>query len=355
MQKPNIAMPSGGDEFRWQAVLHRKSQPMDAFVYGVVTTGVFCVPQCPSRRPRRENVRFFPSWREALAAGFRPCRRCRPMEEAAPPAFLPACEALAEEGVTVAEAARRAGCTEAALRKQFQTELGIGPREYQRSLRLNGWKHALQDATGPLDAAFAAGFGSARGLYEGVASKLGMTPSRYAKGGKGMRLDYETGEHALGTVLVAGTPKGVSFVALGDDTARMLRELQHDYPHAELAPLQGPARWLSGVLRALDHPESACEVPLEIQATAFQARVWKALREIPPGETRTYSGLAAALGQPSATRAVARACATNRVSVLIPCHRVVGVSGDLTGYRWGKERKAALLENERRHAAFTLR
>jgi AraC family transcriptional regulator of adaptative response/methylated-DNA-[protein]-cysteine methyltransferase len=170
-----------------------------------------------------------------------------------------------------------------------------------------------------------------------------------------MRLDYEIGTHTLGQVMVAGTPQGVSFVALGEDTQHLLRELRHDYPNAELAPLDGPARWLPEVLRALDHPTCAAEIPLEIQATAFQARVWKALREIPAGETRTYSGLAAVLGQPSATRAVARACATNRVSVLIPCHRVVGATGDLTGYRWGKERKAALLESERQHAAFTLR
>jgi AraC family transcriptional regulator of adaptative response/methylated-DNA-[protein]-cysteine methyltransferase len=343
------------DERRWQAVLHRDNQPMDAFVYAVVTTGIFCVPQCPSRRPRRENVRFFSGWQQALQAGFRPCLRCRPAETGASAELILACEALAEEGATVAGAARRAGCTEAALRKRFQTELGISPRDFQQSVRLNGWKRALPDASGPLDAAFAAGFGSARGLYEGIGARLGMTPARYARGGKGMRLEYEMGTHALGNVLVAGTSEGVSFVALGEDTAHLLRELRHDYPNAELAPLDGPARWLPGVLRALAHPECAAEVPLEIQATAFQARVWKALREIPAGETRTYSGLAAALGNPSATRAVARACATNRVSVLIPCHRVVGASGDLTGYRWGKERKAALLESERQHAAFTLR
>lgn len=343
------------DEIRWQAVLHRNNQPMDAFVYAVVTTGVFCVPQCPSRRPRRQNVRFFSGWQEALKAGFRPCLRCRPAASKGSTELLLACEALAEEGMTVADAARRANCTEAALRKRFQAELGISPREFQQSLRLNGWKRALPEASGPLDAAFAAGFGSARGLYEGIGARLGMTPARYARGGKGMRLDYEIGTHPLGNVLVAGTPQGVSFVALGEDTQHLLQELRHDYPQAELAPLEGPARWLPGVLRAMDYPECAAEVPLEIQATAFQARVWKALREIPAGKTRTYSGLAAELGEPSATRAVARACATNRVSVLIPCHRVVGATGDLTGYRWGKERKAALLESERQHVALTLR
>lgn len=167
-----------------------------------------------------------------------------------------------------------------------------------------------------------------------------------------MRIEFEVGDHVLGKVFVAGTAQGVSFLALGDDVQEMVRELKHDYPGAEVAEWKGPSeRWLPAVLQAIAEPDRATEVPLDVKGTEFQSRVWKALQEIPPGETRTYSGLAADLGNPKATRAVARACATNRVSVLIPCHRVVGVSGDLTGYRWGKERKAALLASEREYAA----
>jgi AraC family transcriptional regulator of adaptative response/methylated-DNA-[protein]-cysteine methyltransferase len=337
----------------WQAILNRERQLKDAFVYGVVTTGVFCVPECGSRKPKRENVEFFENWRDALKAGFRPCRRCQPEKPGMSPILLAACEALAEEGATVTHAAKSAGCTEAALRRIFRETLGIAPRDFVQSLRLNGWKREVMEMDDPLDAAFAAGYGSARGLYENAAVKLGMTPARYAKGGEGMQLEYETGEHSLGTVLVAGTPRGVSFVGLGTDAAELLRELRHDYPKAELKALPTGSRWISAVLRALEQPDSAAEVPLDIQATAFQARVWKALRAIPAGETRTYSGLAKELGEPTAARAVARACASNRVSILIPCHRVVGVSGDLTGYRWGKERKATLLANERKKADFS--
>ncbi|MCC7340810.1 MAG: methylated-DNA--[protein]-cysteine S-methyltransferase [Bryobacterales bacterium] len=171
-----------------------------------------------------------------------------------------------------------------------------------------------------------------------------------------MHIEYEVGDHKLGKVLVAGTERGVSFLALGDDVQALVNELKHDYPNAAIEPWRGPrGRWLTASLQALAHPELGPGVPLDVRGTAFQSRVWKALQEIPPGETRTYSGLAAALGNPKSTRAVARACATNRVSVLIPCHRVLGVSGNLTGYRWGRERKAALLADEREYAALHLR
>lgn len=338
---------------RWKALSSRQSNPIDAFVYAVVTTGVFCLPQCASRRPRPENVRFFDDWRSAARAGYRPCKRCKPAGSGSTASLLTrACEHLAQEAAVVSEAAGELGLSEAALRRLFQSQLGVTPRAYQKSARLNQWKREIHAADGPLDAAFAAGYGSSRALYENSTERLGMTPGSYAKGGRGMKLEYEVAPHDLGAVFVAGTEKGVSFVALGTDTEAMLAELRHDYPEAELLLRAGSqTRWAPAVLKALSHPELGPGIPLDVQATAFQARVWKALQEIPPGETRTYSGLAAELGNPAATRAVARACATNRVSILIPCHRVVGVSGDLTGYRWGKERKAALLDAERRWAA----
>lgn len=339
------------EDARWQAVQNRSDAAMDAFRYAVVTTGVFCRPECPSRRPLRENVRFFDTWKDAFCAGFRPCKRCNPAEgDAEVQTVLRICEGLQAEGSTLAALAESEGIGESAARRLFLHHLGITPRAYQQSIRLNRWKEVIPSADGSLDAAFAAGIGSARGLYENASERLGMTPARFAKGGKGMNMRYETEEHELGTVLAAGTEKGVSFVALGTDVDEMLSELKKDYPQATLQRREDQ-RWMPAVIRALDHPECSEAIPLDVQATAFQARVWNALKAIPAGETRTYSGLAAALGNPSATRAVARACATNRVSILIPCHRVVGASGSLTGYRWGTERKAALLERERLAAA----
>lgn len=272
----------------------------------------------------------------------------RQPREKLPPEILRACEALANNGGSVADAALAAGISERSLRRAFRELLGVSPLQFQHSARLNRAKASLREEQGTLDALYAAGYGSVRGLYEAGPERLGMTPAAYARKGKGLILEVETAPHDLGLLLIAGTERGVSFVALGDpeDEEAMLAELRHDYPLAEIRRAEAP-RWIAAVLHAMDAPDTALQVPLDIYATAFQAKVWEALRRIPAGETRSYSGLAADLGQPEATRAVARACATNRVSVLIPCHRVLGLSGSLTGYRWGKHRKEALLATER--------
>lgn len=261
--------------------------------------------------------------------------------------MLRACELLAREDMRVSDAAEIVGFSEREFRRTFREMMGTSPLLFQQSARLNRAKEALREERGTLEAIYAAGYGSVRGLYEAGTQRLGMTPASYARKGKGLLLEVETAEHALGLLLIAGTPRGVSFVALGDsdEEEAMLGELRHDYPLAEICRAESP-RWIEAVLRAMEAPDAALDVPLDVYATAFQAKVWEALRRIPVGETRSYSGLAGELGQPEATRAVARACATNRVSVLIPCHRVVGVSGSLTGYRWGKHRKEALLATE---------
>ena len=263
--------------------------------------------------------------------------------------ILRACELLAHADVRVAAAAEQVGLNEREFRRIFRELVGTSPLLFQQSARLNRAKEALREVEGTLDAVFAAGYGSVRGLYEAGTQRLGMTPASYARKGKGLVLEVEIAEHELGLLLIAGTPRGVSFVALGDrnEEETLMRELRHDYPLAETCRAETP-RWIDAVLHAMDAPGVALDVPLDVYATAFQAKVWEALRRIPVGETRSYSGLAGELGQPEATRAVARACATNRVSVLIPCHRVVGVSGSLTGYRWGKHRKEALLAAERK-------
>ncbi len=263
-----------------------------------------------------------------------------------PTAVLLACELLSDSALTVAEVASRAGIAERELRKSFREHLGVSPRQFQQSARLNRAKEELRSAPNTLDAVFAAGYGSVRGLYEAGPDRMGMTPAVFARKGKGLTLGVEAAEHALGLLLVAGTERGVSFVGLGECRNALEAELRSDYPLASiLSP--GPSRWMSAVVAALDNPQTASEVPLDVYATAFQARVWGALRQIPAGQTRTYSGLAANLGDAQATRAVARACATNSAAILIPCHRVVGKGGSLTGYRWGLQRKQHLLDAEK--------
>lgn len=266
--------------------------------------------------------------------------------ESLPEELLRICEKLAEGTTPIAEVAASAGITDRELRRRFRQSLGVSPRQFQQSARLNRAKTELRGVQGTLDAVFAAGYGSVRGLYEAGSDRLGMTPASFARKGKGLTLNVETTSHPLGLLLVAGTERGVSFVALGDARERLLDELRRDYPLASISEATEP-RWMASVEEALRSPAAACELPLDIFATAFQAKVWDALRRIPPGHTRSYSGLASSLGQPSATRAVARACATNPVAILIPCHRVVGVTGALTGYRWGIARKEELLRLER--------
>ncbi|MCW5964798.1 MAG: methylated-DNA--[protein]-cysteine S-methyltransferase [Bryobacterales bacterium] len=263
-----------------------------------------------------------------------------------PPVLIRACEALDARSASVAEAAAFAGTTERKLRQAFREHLGVSPRQFQQSARLNRAKVELRTAPNTLDALFAAGYGSVRGLYEAGPGRLGMTPATFARQGNGLTLFIETASHALGLVLVAGTERGVSFVGIGESLDSLEAELHRDYPRAAVKPAVAP-RWITGVLNALDAPAIASEIPLDVYATAFQARVWEALCQIPIGETRTYTGLAAELGKPSASRAVARACATNSAAILIPCHRVIGASGSLTGYRWGLARKEALLRTER--------
>ncbi|MCU0226142.1 MAG: methylated-DNA--[protein]-cysteine S-methyltransferase [Bryobacterales bacterium] len=241
------------------------------------------------------------------------------------------------------------GVAERELRKAFRQHLGVTPRQFQQSARLNRAKEALRGSSNTLDALYAAGYGSVRGLYEAGPARMGMTPGVFARKGKGLTLGVEIAQHALGLLVVAGTERGVSFVGVGECRESLEAELRRDYGLATIVS-PGPPRWIAAVLAALENPHNAHTVPLDVYATAFQARVWEALQRIPPGETRTYSGLATALGDAKATRAVARACATNCAAILIPCHRVVGADGSLTGYRWGLDRKRRLLESERNAA-----
>jgi AraC family transcriptional regulator of adaptative response/methylated-DNA-[protein]-cysteine methyltransferase len=340
----------------WQAVAERRRAADGAFVYAVKTTGIYCRPSCPSRRPRRERVEFFPLPEAAEQAGYRACQRCRPK---AAPAAEPALDrvraacraidaALAEEAPAPSlEALGQAvGASPFHLQRSFKKLLGISPREYADAKRLARVKSMLRDGNGVADAVYGAGYGSASRLYERADTQLGMTPATYARRGRGARIAYATAPCSFGRVLVASTERGICAVLLGAHDAELEAALRAEYAEAELVPGEG-GPWFDVVLKQLagEAPERA--LPLDVRATAFQWRVWQALQAIPRGETRTYAELAAELGIPKAARAVGRACGSNRVAVIIPCHRVVREGGALGGYRWGIERKEKLLAAER--------
>jgi AraC family transcriptional regulator of adaptative response/methylated-DNA-[protein]-cysteine methyltransferase len=344
-------------ESLWQAVAERRRGADGAFVYAVKTTGIYCRPSCPSRRPQRDRVEFFPIPEAAERAGYRACRRCHPDEAAtSEPAVArvrAACraidEALAAEAPTpgLEELGERVGASPFHLQRSFKKLLGISPREYADAKRLGRVKSMLREGNGVADALYGAGYGSASRLYERADTQLGMTPATYAKGGKGAQIAFTTGACRFGRVLVGATARGVCAVSLGDDDASLEAALRHEYPAAELVPgARGP--WFDEVLRRLDGEAATAALPLDLRATAFQWRVWQALQAIPPGETRSYREIAAAIGMPKAVRAVGRACGANRVAVVIPCHRVVRGDGAAGGYKWGVARKEKLLAAERR-------
>jgi AraC family transcriptional regulator of adaptative response/methylated-DNA-[protein]-cysteine methyltransferase len=345
------------DESAWKAVLARDERSDGRFVYAVTSTGVYCRPSCPSRRPRPDGVRFFATAEKAERAGFRPCRRCRPRE--APAAVLlvrRACEILDSRfaegpfGPTRLEAlARAVGASPFHLQRTFKRVTGISPREYAAGRRAARFRARLAAGDPIASATYEAGFGSPSRAYERASDELGMTPASYRRGGPGVAIRYATARCSLGRLLVAATARGVAAVALGDDDATLVAGLVREYPRAEVAraPDGDLARWLEALLAHLDGVRPLESLPLDVRATAFQRRVWSELRRIPSGEVRSYGEVAAAIGRPEAARAVAGACAGNPVALAVPCHRVVRSDGGLGGYRWGSERKRALLELER--------
>ncbi|MFZ0744399.1 MAG: methylated-DNA--[protein]-cysteine S-methyltransferase [Terracidiphilus sp.] len=333
-------------EKAWQQVLNR--DPSAAFFYAVTTTGVFCRPGCSSRRPRQENVRFFQTPEAARAAGFHPCKRCRPDAVQGNPlhkvrAYL---EGHFDRAVPLAELGRVAGLSPFTVQRLFKRGLGVSPLQYQRALRAGSLRGALKQGGNVTNAIYEAGFGSSSRAYEGA--QLGMTPARFAQGGRGERIGWACARSIFGWVVVGATARGLCWLALGSTQAEAEASLREEFPAAELHHDPSLKRLVDAALDvARGQTKSESQLTLDLRGTAFQLRVWQALRSIPRGETRSYSQLARELGDPKSTRAVARACATNRVAVVVPCHRVVGASGSLTGYRWGVDRKRQLLEAER--------
>lgn len=323
------------------------------FVYAVTTTGIYCRPTCKSRRPLERNVRFFSAAAAARAAGFRACKRCRPDDASGTraPAWLErVCRLLeaADEAPTLDELAAQVGVSRAHLQRTFTREIGISPHRFAVTLRERRLRSALRGGASVSSATYDSGFGSSSRVYESAAATFGMTPARYRRGADGLTLTYGIVASALGPVLVAATDRGIAHVALGDDEAALEAGLRASFPKARLERADDRVESAtSALVRYLAQDGPWPRLPLDVRATAFQARVWEALTHLAPGTTTTYGELARALGDPRATRAVARACAGNPVALLIPCHRVIAKNGDARGYRWGVERKNRLLELER--------
>jgi AraC family transcriptional regulator of adaptative response/methylated-DNA-[protein]-cysteine methyltransferase len=341
---------------RWEAVLRRDRSADGAFVYAVATTGVYCRPSCPARRPRRENVAFFETCEAARAAGFRACRRCRPdaVNEAHPHAALveAACRRIeaAEDIPSLRELADDAGLSPYHFHRIFKSITGLTPKAYADAHRANRLRDTLSAGKASVTAAiYDAGYGSNSRFYERSGEILGMTASAYRNGGRDAEIRFAVGECSLGSILVARSARGVCALSLGDDPDALVRALQDRFPKAELVGGDSEFEALVGqVVGLVDNPAAGLGLPLDMRGTAFQQRVWTALLAIPPGQTVSYAELARRIGMPQAARAVARACASNAIAVAIPCHRVIRQDGSVSGYRWGAERKRALLEREAR-------
>ena len=336
---------------RWRSVQTRDARADGAFVYAVRTTGIYCRPSCPSRRPKRESVEFFAAPAAAEHAGYRACRRCAPQrQDRRHAAALAACryiDAHCDERLTLKMLGERVGLSAFHLQRVFKKIVGVSPREYQETRRIARFKTHVGKGAAIADATLDSGFGSSSRLYE-KSAQLGMTPARYREKGAGMDIAFTTFRSALGTVLVAATGQGVCAVSLGANAAELAATLHGEFSAASVRRDDAGLRsYTSAIASYLAGAERKFSLPLDVRATAFQRKVWKLLQAIPYGTTQTYSDIARRAGRPTAVRAVARAIATNPVALLIPCHRAIRKSGELAGYRWGIERKAALLARER--------
>lgn len=342
----------------WNAVLSRDASRDGSFVFAVRSTGIYCRPSCPARRPRRENVRFFKLPEAAEQAGFRACRRCHPRRARTSDPQIDlvrhVCHLIDEhdeEPLTLQTLSAETKVSPHHLQRTFKEVMGITPRQYKENRRLTRFKANVKEGASVTEAMYEAGFGSSRSLYEKSSSQMGMTPATYGRGGRGMRIVYTIAGCSLGRLLVAATERGVCSVALGDSDAELAAGLFAEYPNASIDSRDSSISaslnlWLNDVLNGLNGQSARIDLPLDIQATAFQWRVWEELRRIPFGKTRSYQEIANAIGKPKAVRAVASACASNHAALVIPCHRVIHEDKSLGGYRWGIERKKKLLARE---------
>lgn len=349
-------MVGSGLDLRWKALASRDHAADGTFVYGVTSTRVYCRPSCPSRRPRADRVKFFDTTNEARQAGFRACKRCRPDTVGLVQPGVDAVRRVsaylathADETVTLAHLARVASMSPHHLQRRFKSIVGLSPREYQAAMRADRLRASLRGGRDVTSAIYEAGYGSPSRVYESAPTGKGMSPSNYRRHGAGMRIGYSIMPSPIGRVLVAATEHGVCAVKIGNTDVALVRDLKREYSAAEVLANAAPrAEWVKAIADHLRGDHDALDLPIDVKATAFQWKVWRALQQIPAGETRAYAEVARQVGRPKAVRAVASACARNPVCLVVPCHRVVPSSGGTGKYRWGAERKAALLEAEKR-------
>lgn len=349
------------DEERWQALCTRDATQDGRFVYGVVTTGVYCRPSCAARRPLRKNVRFYDSPAAAERDGLRACLRCKPLALVGDSRLVEKMRDLcryierhADERLTLADLARRAGISSFHLQRSFKALVGVSPKAYAESCRMARFKQELREGSSVTDATYAAGFGSSSRVYERADTRLGMTPREYRARGRGVAISYATATTALGPMMIGATDRGLCFIQFGDSDAQLLAALEREYPEATIAPMGEDRRaqfdaWMAALSAHLAGARPDPGLPLDIRGTAFQVKVWRYLQQIPYGEVQSYAEVAEGIGRPGAARAVANACAHNTLAIAIPCHRVIRGTGELGGYRWGVERKRALIDAERAH------
>ena len=346
--------PFSSDEARWQAVRDRDPAADGLFYFSVRTTGVYCKPSCPARLALRKNVRFHATCQDAEAAGFRACKRCKPTEasltERHASVVARACRAIeeADEVPSLDELAASVSMSPYHFHRIFKEQTGLTPKGYASAHRAQRVRDQLARSSTVTQAIYGAGFNSNSRFYESSTEVLGMTPTTFRAGGTGASIRFAIGECWLGSILIAASDKGVCAILLGDDPDALARDLQDRFPKAQL--IGGDTdfeQWVAKVVGFLETPSIGLDLPLDIRGTAFQQRVWEALRAIPAGSTATYTEIANRIGQPKAVRAVAQACGANALAVAIPCHRVVRTDGSLSGYRWGVERKDQLIRRER--------
>ena len=347
------------DPKRWEALLQRDASQDGKFWYGVVSTGVYCRPSCASRRPNPKNVRFFSSIQAAAASGLRACKRCRPEEGSLAPklsTLLELCrhiEAHAEQAHTLGALAARSGLSQFQVHRLFKAFLRLTPKEYIAQVRLRALKQRLRSAASVTDAIYDAGFESSSAVYGRMDAHLGMTPQHYRGGGAGVDISFAFGRSALGLVLIGATDRGVCYLQFGDSERELLEQLRDEFPKATITASEAAAGaefsgWMTALNARIRGEKTRQPLPLDVQGTAFQKKVWDFLKTIPVGDVVSYGEAAKAIGEPRAVRALASACAGNRIGVLIPCHRVIRGNGELGGYRWGLPRKRALIDAERK-------
>lgn len=353
-----LIIPTKGEMYE---AIGNRDQFYDAvFFYGVVTTGVYCRPSCAARLANPENVRYFSDTESAARAGFRPCKRCKPDNHAQDVERLVDIaryiDTHSDEKLTLASLSKQVGLSPTRFQKAFKAAFGVSPKEYQDAARLGQLKTALKDGDEVTGAIFSAGFGSTSRVYGEAARNMGMTPAAYRAGGAGENISYASRSTSLGPLLMAATERGVCFAQFGDSVDELLQQLGREFPNAtiEQSPLKARSEldsWIDALNEYLSHNAPRPDLPLDLRGTAFQLKVWRFLLSVDEGDVLSYGELAEGIDKPKAVRAAATACGTNRVGVLIPCHRVLRGNGDLGGYRWGVERKRAILDIERRNRA----